>query len=179
MVLVLTREAVGKPAFALDCVFESVYCFLSHIIASFLRTPFDIFVLICHLLAVPVQIFFTVVDTIFRNLVLQVLEEKRVRNYNIAPQLRAFGKHASRSIRFNFINQKVCPAHFVILMSTHQLISLIFIICFKLKIANLTRVFIIFCQGPINLRILFAEFGVENQANLVLKLFLLFEPSFF
>lgn len=85
MVLVLTREAVGKLAFALDCVFESVYCFLSHIIASFLRTPFYIFVLICHLLAVPVQIFFTVVDTIFRNLVLQVLEEKRVRNYNIAP----------------------------------------------------------------------------------------------
>jgi hypothetical protein len=53
MVFVLAGEAEGVAALAVDCILDRVHRLFSHVIAPFLRTPFDVLILICHLLAVP------------------------------------------------------------------------------------------------------------------------------
>lgn len=69
VVLVLAREAERVAAFAIDGVFYCVYCFFGHVLATFLRTPFDVLVLICHLLAMPIQILVSIVSPILMHFI--------------------------------------------------------------------------------------------------------------
>ena len=117
VVLIFTRKAERVPAFAVHDIFERVNSFFCHVVAAFLRAPLDVLVLIGHLLTMPVQIFLLV-----DNIMLEVLQEKAVRHYNVAPQLRTFCENTAWTIRGHFVNQKMFPTHFVELMAATQLI---------------------------------------------------------
>ena len=85
VILILTREAERIATFTINSVFNRVNCFFCHVLTPFGWAPLDVFVLIGHLLAVPVEIFLPIVGSILVNFVLKVLKEKGVRDFHIAP----------------------------------------------------------------------------------------------
>jgi hypothetical protein len=142
MVFIFTRKAEGVSAFTIHNIIERVNSFFGHKIASFLRAPLYVLVLISHLFAVPVQILLT--DAI---LDWEVIQEKAVRHHDVAPQLRTFCEDTTGSIRGYFVNQKMFPAQLVELMAATQLIGLILqILVIEFNKAYLARVAIIFGQ---------------------------------
>ena len=103
--------------------------------AAFLWAPFHIFIMVSHLLAMPVQVLLQIVNAIFRiRPVLQVFQEVRVRHHNVASDLRTFCEYALSSI-LDLVLEHHHPAHSVELMPTHQLFGLVHYIAPVLKFA--------------------------------------------
>ena len=71
MLFVLTVEAVGKTALAVDYIFDSEHGFLRNEITALLWAPSQVLILIRHLLAVPCQILLAHGFVILRTEVLQ------------------------------------------------------------------------------------------------------------
>lgn len=69
VVLVLAREAERVTTLAINGVLYCIYCFFRHVLATFLRTPLDILVLIGHLLAMPIQILMSIVGSILMHFI--------------------------------------------------------------------------------------------------------------
>ena len=118
-----TIEAKCVTTFAISHrPFNKVWL-LKDVVAAFLRAPFHIFIMVSHLLAMPVQVLLQIIDAIFWiRTVLQVFQEVRVRHYYVASCLRASSEYALSSI-LHLVLEHHHPAHPIELMSARERIS--------------------------------------------------------
>lgn len=157
MILLATFEAKSVAAPAFHNVVVAVFAFFDDVVASFLRTPLDILVVICKLFTVPGQVLLIVIHLIIRVWsVNQIFRKIWVWNHNITPELWARSKHTlcTKILYFDF--KVIFPTDAAKLVAATELVSShVFIIFIEFHVHNITHILVIFFESLTNFRIFF------------------------
>ena len=120
MIFFAAAKAERISTFANYSLFKAIIRSFGYIVTILLWAPFNAFIMVGELFAVPEQILFSIVDAIFIGLIWQVRKKHRVWNSYITSQLRTLRKHAIWPIRKYFIPNVVAPAGGAVFMPTAQ-----------------------------------------------------------
>lgn len=116
VILLLTFETECIATITVNYVYHAEIAQLNNIFTRFLWAPFHIFIEVCELFAVPINVFAVVVDTVVINFIFEVLQEERMRYNYIATKLCAFCEYALWADTLYLILQIHPPANLAKLM---------------------------------------------------------------